>query len=707
MPGHHKLGKQIFSQSICVSTCLWVLASVVAAAPKVPAIRPQVQGVFPHGAQRGTQVEVSIKGKDLHNTSEIRFLSPKLRAEIVHAAHNLVRARLHLDPSAEPGRHDFRLIAPHGSTVAWFDVGTRAESFEKEPNDSIEKPQSVEFPLLVNGTIKAADYDHFRFVARKGQTLTFDLNATRNGSPLDPVISLHDDAGTELAYSDDYYPFKDAHIVYTFERAGSYVLRVFGTGESGSDTSDYRLTAGDMPQVDHALPMGGQRGTEVEVRLSGANLSNIEEVVLGDGLAAARVLSCNPRTATVRLKIPQSPSTGIYRLHVAGATLPVPFVISDLPEITLGSDAGHNKQQALPVTLPVVANGVLDRPKDAHYFSFSIEEPQTLLLAADSMQLGFMLDPLVAIYDESGKRIAYQDEPTTNTGRDPANMDPHLVAVLSKPGRYTAMVRDNAFRGDPTYAYRLTLKRAEPSFSLKVIGTDETLFRGRENIVTLRVRRLEGWNAPVEVWAEDLPEGVMAPKIVVQPLNTPFRNTCGEEHILDGTNVEVRLQVSANTPLALSQIRFKGRGIMEGRTVEREAYTRYWWRVNQKVMGDAQTGRLHATIADPPELVLSAADKVNVTAGKVASIKVLVDRFDAGNIPIEIAAEAPKGISVEPAIVQGSATTTVVKVTSTIDHPASIVLVGKTDGRLLGKSHPIIIDPSGKTASQEANDSDE
>ncbi len=194
--------------------------------------------------------------------------------------------------------------------------------FEKDPNDSIANPQSVEFPLLVNGTIKAADYDHFRFTARKGQTLTFDLNATRNGSPLDPVISLHDETGTELAYSDDYYPFKDAHIVHTFERAGSYVLRVYGTGESGSDTSDYRLTAGEMPQVDHAMPMGGQRGKEVEVRLSGVNLSNIEEVVLGDGLASAQILSCSPRSATVRLKIPESASTGIYRLHVAGATLP-------------------------------------------------------------------------------------------------------------------------------------------------------------------------------------------------------------------------------------------------------------------------------------------------------------------------------------------------------------------------------------------------
>lgn len=686
---------------------LLLLASLLSAASKTPSIRPQIQGVYPHGAQRGTELEVTIRGKDLQYTSEIRFASPKLKAEILEVAHNLIRTRFRLAPSAEPGRHDFRLIAPHGSTIAWFDISTRPETFEKEPNDAISNAQAVEFPLLVNGVIKAGDYDHFRFAAREEQTLTFDINATRNGSPLDPVISLHDEKGSEIAYSDDYYPFKDSHIVHTFEKPGTYTLRVYGTGESGSDTSDYRLTAGEMPQVDHAMPMGGQRGNKVEVRFSGVNLSNIDSVVLGDDLASAQILSSGPRSATVRLKIPENAALGVCRLHVPGATLPVPFVISDLPEVTISADVAHTKQEPHPVTLPVIANGVLDKPKAAHYFSFRIEEPQRVLLAADAMQLGFMLDPLVVIYDESGKRIAYQDEPTTNTGRDPANMDPHLAVTLAKAGRYTAMVRDNAFRGDPTYAYRLTLKRAEPGFSLRVIGTDETLFRGRENIVTLRVRRLEGWNTPIEIWAEDLPEGVTAPKIVAPPTNTLFRNTCGEEHVLDGTNVEIPVRVAAGAPFALSQIRFRGRGMMDGRTVEREAWTRYWWRVNQKVMGDAQTGRLHVTIADAPKLVLSAADKINVTPGKPASIKVLVDRFDETGAQLEIAAEAPSGVVVEPAVVNGSATTANVKVTSSVDRPVAVVLLARADGKLLGRSHPIVIDPSGKTTAQEASDSED
>ena len=56
---------------------------------------------------------------------------------------------------------------------------------------------------------------------------------------------------TELAYVDDYYWFKDPHLVHTFDKEGSYYLRIYGSGESGSPNGSYRLTAGEMPQTRH------------------------------------------------------------------------------------------------------------------------------------------------------------------------------------------------------------------------------------------------------------------------------------------------------------------------------------------------------------------------------------------------------------------------------------------------------------------------
>ena len=120
-----------------------LLAPALLAAQQMPPTRPDIRGISPHGAQRGTNVDVVIRGSNLQNASEIRFATAKLKAEVREVQHNLVRARILIDPAAEPGRHDLRLIAPHGSTIAWFEVGARADSFEKEPNNEPAQAQKV------------------------------------------------------------------------------------------------------------------------------------------------------------------------------------------------------------------------------------------------------------------------------------------------------------------------------------------------------------------------------------------------------------------------------------------------------------------------------------------------------------------------------------------------------------------------------------
>jgi hypothetical protein len=664
---------------------------------KVPPTRPQIRGIFPHGAQRGTDVDVAIRGSDFQNASEIRFSTPKLTAQIVSVEYNLIKARVHVDRGAEPGRHDFRIIAPHGSGLAWFDVGTRPESFEKEPNNDRAHAQAIEFPILINGTIRAGDYDYFKFTARAGETLVFDVSAQRNQSSLDSVIGLLDEIGTQLAYVDDYYWFKDPHLAYTFAKAGVYFVRIYGTGESGSDASDYRLIAGEMPHVYHAMPLGGQRGKTVDVRLVGVNLDTVGDGVLGDGIAAAKLVSHTKNSAVLRMTIPESTAPGIYRLHVDGASLPIAFAVSDFHEVTVDGGAARHKQDAFPLTLPTVANGTIEASHAIDYFSFKVDQPQDVLLAVDSFHLGFHMDPIVIVYDASGKRIAYQDDPTTNSGKEPADVDPHLVVHL-QPGRYTAAVRDNAFLGDPNFPYRLTVKKAEPDFTAGLIGTDETLFRGRDNIVQVQVRRLEGWNAPIEVWAENLPEGVTGPAKVIVPVEpTHYKGTCGEDLILDGTRVDYPLKVTAGAHPGLNLVRFHARGVINGKTVDHVVTPNYWWSSTRKIWGPAENTEWYATIADRPLVVLGVPDRVNAPKGKSGSIPVVITRLDDGDAPLELRViPAPAGVAVETATVRPGGTLADIKVTATIEKPVSIVLEAVTAGKVIGHSHPIVVDPAAK-----------
>ena len=127
------------------------LAAISGAAPKIPPTRPEVLGVFPHGGQCGAEVDVLIRGRNLQGAGHILSATPKLSADILSVEHNAIRARFHLDPSLETGRHDFRIIAPHGSTINWMDVSDRKEIFEKEPNDDRQHAQRIELPVLVMG----------------------------------------------------------------------------------------------------------------------------------------------------------------------------------------------------------------------------------------------------------------------------------------------------------------------------------------------------------------------------------------------------------------------------------------------------------------------------------------------------------------------------------------------------------------------------
>ncbi len=646
-------------------------------AAELPPLEPQITGVFPRGLRRGSAADVQIRGRNLQGLRGATVSGRGVVAEVLEASAYRAKLRVRAEDGAEPGRRDLRVMAPQGSTLTWLDISDRVEVFEKEPNSDLARAEGLALSSVVNGRIAAGDYDYYRFSVTAGQTLTFDLLATRNGSSLDGVMEILDAQGRGLQYCDDYYAFKDPHIVYKFAEAGEYFLRVYGSGETGSETADYRLLAGAMPHVDLALPGGGERGRTVEFDLQGVNLDGVAEVTLGAGLARGKVLSAGIGRARVSMAIPADAPLGASLLHVGGATLPVPFVVSGMRELTVAPGTARKRADPVAVELGTVVNGVIDTARAADYFSIRVDGPEDVVLAVESMNLGFLLDPLVAVYDEAGKRIAWQDEPTTNTGKEPANLDPHLALRLPKAGRYTVAIRDSQFRGDATFLYRLTLKKAEPDFAVRIVGAHATLYRGRENTVNVRVRRLEGWNTPVEIWAEGLPAGVTAPRMIAEPKNTSYTGTCGEIHYLDGTNVAVPFTVAADASLDLSRVVFRARGVMAGRTVEREARARYW-KSRIRVAGDAEEPALLATVADLPGVVFQTQERTGL--GKLT---VILTRLDDGGEDLVI-----DGDGVAPVVVAAGVTRAEVVFTK----PGEIVLNGRVGDRVLGRSAPVRVE---------------
>ncbi|HKW97131.1 MAG TPA: DVUA0089 family protein [Bryobacteraceae bacterium] len=633
-----------------------LLAPGARADANLPELGPTVISVFPLGARQGETLEVQILGRNLNDARDITFARPDIRAELLSSDFFTVKARISVGPNVPVGLHDYRLRTPNGTHVGVFHVGSLPRVSEVEPNNDLQHAQAVTLPAMIDGIVESDDYDVFRFHAEAGEMLIFDVMATRAGSRLDSTLTILDEHGAELEYIDDYYIQKDPYLSFTVKKTGDYFVRVAAATEpiatllDGGRYSAYRLVAGAVPHMLHALPAGARRGATTELKIAGLNLQRVDRVMLGDALAEGKVIRASGESLTVRLEVPASVEPGRYPLRAfAGsfeAPLQIQVVVSDLEEKLATPARSRANPQA--IQFPVALSGRFDTPKGRDFFAFDVQAGERLVFDVDSMKLGFLDDPLVAIYTMDGKLIASQDDRLQQNGDEPPNLDSYLVYTFEKAGRYIAMIRDCAERGNPNYVYRLGIYPAQPDFDLRGLTPELTLYRGRTVPLPVRVRRFGGWSTPVEVWTDNLPPGVTSEKMTAEPKDTIVKDNCALDRQLDGTNVYLPVHVAADAPDGNYTVRLHARGVMDGRVVEHTAEILYWWEHVGKVTGAVEEQQVVATVTDLPAVVFEAPEEVSVAPGKVARLQFLVRRYDDGKSTLKIEPVKPiEGVKFE------------------------------------------------------------
>ena len=183
---------------------------------------PYVDSFFPLGGQRGKQVEVALKGRNLAGTTTMV---------------------LNLAPKAPLGRQEIRAHTPNGySNLRPFDVSDLPDFLETEPNNTIEKANVVSIPIVINGRIAPEkDIDRFKFKSDKDQKLVCDVVANRFGSKLDSLLTLTDAAGALIAQNDDAV-MADARIEFDAKKDVDYILSLRDLTERGGEEFGYRLS---------------------------------------------------------------------------------------------------------------------------------------------------------------------------------------------------------------------------------------------------------------------------------------------------------------------------------------------------------------------------------------------------------------------------------------------------------------------------------
>ncbi len=690
---------------------------------------PQIASVFPHGARIGTTAELTIRGENLDGASHLAFASPGIHTRILSAKSRKVHAQVTISPDAETGTHEFRLFTPSGTSLGVFEIGSLGELSETEPNDKPATAQEIPYPIVINGTAGAEDADFFRIRARAGQTLSLDIAAARNGSALDPALALLDEQRREIAYCDDYFITKDAHLEYTFARTGLYFIRVNASYSRSAPNADYRLTVTDQGFPLYTVPAGAQSGSTAELTIRGANLETVSHVWLDHDGGRADVVARSTSELKIRLAVPAGMRSGRHRLHLAAnrqeLAAPLRFDISDLPETTVADSRAADRAHPLLLRIPAIVNSEIaarggDYLHRTHVYEFDAPAGARYEFHAQSWDLGLRADPVVTLLAPDGKKLAFEDDPAPNSFiHYPATHDPRMVFRFAQAGRYRLLIRDAMYRGGSGFIYRLTIQPVRPDFYVNVHTPQLTAYVGRNatihvqvhrtggvhtvecfkhpdsEIENFRIQEVDGWRAPVTLWVDGAPDNVTAERVAAEPKNTTFKGNDGEDLFVDGTVVDVPIHIGPQARPGTYSIRIRAESSFDGRTEQRLGTV---FRKNRALkLLPEQESEVYLTIVKPPPILLTAPARLEVTKGGSTHFKLNLFYFEqaSGSIVIE-AHTGQAGLSMSPTSVpvgNEELEMPVQAASDMRDSEARVVLIARdiVSGRILGESAPVIV----------------
>jgi hypothetical protein len=447
----------------------------------VQAAVPTFTHLYPWGLQQGTTEEITVKGSWTKWPLEVAGELPDgLKIKPLETAGKL---SVETSPEVRAGVYHFRLFDGEGATkVIPLIVGTVPEVREKEPNGKPGEGTQVALPTVINGQLKeSADVDVFLIDLVEGETLSLLLVANNVlGVAMDAIIQVCDSRGFVLAQNDDERGL-DPQLSYIAKRTGMVQVRLFAFPEATngsiafSSNADYiyRLTATTKRLLDFCLPLSVS-AEAVVLQLQGAGFT--KESLKWTGAVEMPYVS------------------------LAG----VPGIV--YVPLTVGKVVVATQQSSIEspqvVVLPASISGVIEQREDQDVFLLeSLQKGESLVVGLFARSLGFPTDPLIEIYDSTGKLLSTQDD------KDRVTRDPAFTYKIPVDGAYQIRIRDLHRVGGARYAYRMEIAKLQPSVKLTLEAGE--FVKSEEKLeIGVAISRLGGFADELMIDIDGLPEGV-------------------------------------------------------------------------------------------------------------------------------------------------------------------------------------------------------
>jgi hypothetical protein len=623
---------------------------------------PRLYTVMPPGGRTGTTVEVSFTGTDLEEPQGLLFSNPAIKAGAFFPPpppppdpkkpataptppSPITKFMVTIPAGTPAGSYDVRLVNKWGvSNARAFEVGDLEEVLEKEPNNEIELAQRVRLNATVSGAITSpTDVDFYVFSGKKGERVVVSCLASSIDSRLIAGIEMYDRAGRLLA-ANHHYRGTDALADCTLPEDGDYFVRVHEFAYTSGDAEHfYRLTISTAPWIDAIWPPVVQPGDAATLTVYGRNLPDGRldpaAVVGGRKLEKISAVVRAPADSLSRTRLgypgftlPGASSLDGFEYRVcnsAGQSNPALIAFASAP-VVLDNEANKTPKQAQVVTAPCEIAGRVKNRGERHWYVFAASKGEVYAMELFGERLGASSDVYFLVRNAATSATLGEFDDNTDALSPTkfvtsTNDPPRYRFVAPVDGRYEVMVsgRKTVTISDPRQTYRLSIVREEPDFRLVVMPPAEytpdapCLLRGGDQNLTVLAWRLDGWNGPIRLEAEDLPPGV----------------SCAPQMLNAGAR-QANLVFSTSPTMASGvwELKVKGTADIGGRIVTREARPAgVTWPVppmqNIPAISRLDRNFVVAVRDRAPYRVGTTLDKSTFSQGEKASLTLKLERF--------------------------------------------------------------------------------
>jgi hypothetical protein len=251
------------------------------------------------------------------------------------------------------------------------------------------------------------------------------------------------------------------------------------------------------PVLGPVAPLGIQRGTSLDLTLTGSNLAGPTGLLLS--FPATVVIPTDANNGKdngkllVRLTVPKDAPLGFHTLRLAtarGMSNFRIFCVDDLPQV-VEVDTNRSRTTPQPVPVPCVVAGKCDVPESADWYKVTVKAGQRVSFEVLGRRLGSGFDPQITLYDpHTGREVVgghSNDAPGLQT-------DPRLTHTFKDAGDYLLEIRDVSYRGGADFWYRLRIG----DFPCATTPLPLAVKRGTKTSVTFAGPNVDGVD-PVEV----------------------------------------------------------------------------------------------------------------------------------------------------------------------------------------------------------------